>query len=344
MGAAVANQPRQIKTLGDVKAGLKELGFPAIQDEALQAIAATEQDIFRSALLACINGVDTNGQQRQYLESLICCLTAPAIQGLFRLGIQADYEKLISIGKQGGKRFRGALAAALDPNNDRHDEGKALVFQMLGVEMTQAAKRSAEVYQLAPGKAHIPDDADAHDLKSAGQAQPANQQHPAPSRSASAQDTEQADRNFKSVHVYGGKSALCFNASETKKKVPTINIDAATSNGEKSYDWQGAIHLQLTPKELPMVYAVLVNWLPKVEFNAHGAANDKSFSIERQQGKFFARVAMKENGVKAVQIGVQDAEAMALLFLEQMIKGNPSIPPEILLQTTRAVCTIEANK
>lgn len=337
MVAAVAHPLRQIRTLGDVKSGLKELGFPSIQNAALQAIAAVEQDTFRSALLACINNADPNGQQRQYLEALLCCLTTPAIHGLNQLGIQVDYGKLVSIGKQSGKRFRGALAAAIDSNNERHMEGKALVFQMLRLEMTQAAQRSAEVYQLAPGKAHIPDDADTQD-------QTATQQRPTPSRSASVQDTEQTDRNFKSVHVYGGKSALCFNASETKKKVATINIDAAAANGEKSYDWQGAIHLQLTPKELPMVYAVLVNWLPKVEFNAHGAANDKSFSIERQQGKFFARVAMKDNGVKAVQIGVQDAEAMALLFLEQMIKGNPSIPPEILLQTTRAVCTIEAGK
>lgn len=140
-----------------------------------------------------------------------------------------------------------------------------------------------------------------------------------------------------SVHVYGGKAALCFEADMTKGKVPTIALDAAMSTGPRQYDWGNKIRLQMTRAELPVVTAVLIGALPACEFKNHGHDNSKGFSMERQNGgKVFIKVFAKDQGVRAIPVMPADVFYVASLFIRQMRKANPWLDATSLMSMIRA--------
>lgn len=127
-----------------------------------------------------------------------------------------------------------------------------------------------------------------------------------------------------SVHVYGGKAALCFEADITKAGVPTVALDAANATGPRSYDWSRKVRLQMTRAELPVVAAVLMGVIPKCEFKNHGQDNTKGFGIERQQGgKVYIKVFAKNEGVRGVPVMAPDVFYVTSLVVRQIQKANP---------------------
>ena len=128
-----------------------------------------------------------------------------------------------------------------------------------------------------------------------------------------------------SVHVYGGKAALCFEHDlKRNSDLCTVAIDAATSIGERRYNWQEKVRLQVTQQELPVVTAVLCGILPACEFGQHGPEKNKGFSFERQDGgKIFVRVFAKDQGVKAVPMEAPDVFRVASLFVRQIRLNQP---------------------
>lgn len=119
-----------------------------------------------------------------------------------------------------------------------------------------------------------------------------------------------------SWHVYG-KSALCFEADETRNGIPTISIDACASTGPRKYDWNSKIRIQLTAQELPVVTAVLLGQCKQCAFKNHGQENNKGFSLEDQMDKVFCRVFTK-GAMHAVPISEGDRFHVTALFLRQI--------------------------
>lgn len=140
-----------------------------------------------------------------------------------------------------------------------------------------------------------------------------------------------------SVHVYGGKAALCFEADETRGAVPTIALDAASATGPRQYDWRNKVRVQWTKAELPAVLAVLIGGVHKVEFRNHGPDNDKGYSVEHQGDKFFVRVWAKDRGVRAVPVPLEDAFYVTELILRQLHRGAPWMTAGDILQAGRLV-------
>ena len=131
---------------------------------------------------------------------------------------------------------------------------------------------------------------------------------------------------------------LCFNATEWEGK-PGVMVDAAVSNGPKSYDWKNAVHVWLDTNEVGAVLAVFRRWRKGIEFAAHGSQNDKGFAIEFQGQHFYAKVTAKKMGqhpTRAVKIMPTDATAVSILFLTQLAESYPAIPLNELLATVRA--------
>lgn len=140
-----------------------------------------------------------------------------------------------------------------------------------------------------------------------------------------------------SVHVYGGKAALCFEADITKGDVPTIALDAATSTGPRQYDWNNKLRLQMTRAELPVVTAVLIGAMRSCEFKNHGQDNSKGFSMERQDGgKVFIKVFGKDQPVRAIPVMPADVFYVASLFMRQLLKGSPWLDATALMSMIRA--------
>ena len=116
-------------------------------------------------------------------------------------------------------------------------------------------------------------------------------------------------------------------------------VDAAVSNGPKSYDWKNAVHVWLDTNEVGAVLAVFRRWRKGIEFAAHGSQNDKGFAIEFQGQHFYAKVTAKKMGqhpTRAVKIMPTDATAVSILFLTQLAESYPAIPLNELLATVRA--------
>lgn len=152
-------------------------------------------------------------------------------------------------------------------------------------------------------------------------------------------------RDFYSVHIYGGKSALCFGADTTRsikqgEEGNTVRLEAAPASGPRAYNWQDKVAVQFTTKELPMVLAVFMGWMPSVTFKAHGPAKDKGFSIECQdQGKLFVRVWQGKRAM-AVPLFAQDMYAVVALLLRQMVKNQPFLGVDGVIAIVRQLSSV----
>jgi hypothetical protein len=147
------------------------------------------------------------------------------------------------------------------------------------------------------------------------------------------------DRDYYSVHIYGGKAALCFQADTTRSgregETNTVRLEAAPSKGPRTYNWSEKIAVQFTVKELPLVLAVFMGWMPSVTFKAHGPQQDKGFSMEHQAGgKMFVKVWQAKNGM-AVPLYAQDMYAVVALLLRQMAKNQSFMGVEGVLAVVR---------
>ncbi|SFC91154.1 Whirly transcription factor [Thiohalospira halophila DSM 15071] len=121
------------------------------------------------------------------------------------------------------------------------------------------------------------------------------------------------DRSRNQHKVFGGKAALTWEADVTRRKEPTVALDAALATAPRQYDWGNKIRVQLTTGELPAVAAVLLGYSDKVEFASHGPQANKGFSVERQDQGFFVRVFQGGNSIRAVPMSATDAFQVALI-------------------------------
>ena len=135
-----------------------------------------------------------------------------------------------------------------------------------------------------------------------------------------------------SLHVYGGKAALCFESDMTKNEFPTVAMDAAISTSARQYDWANKVRIQMTKAELPAVLAVLLGSSPYCEFKSHGPQKDKGFSMERQGAKVFIKVFAKGQGVKAVPVEASDVFYITTLFIRQLQKSMPWMDTTAIVQ------------
>jgi hypothetical protein len=152
------------------------------------------------------------------------------------------------------------------------------------------------------------------------------------------------ERDFYSVHIYGGKAALCFQADTTRSgregETNTVRLEAAPSRVPRTYNWSEKIAVQFTVKELPMVLAVFMGWMPSVTFKAHGPQQDKGFSMEHQQGgKMFVKVWQAKTAM-AVPLYAQDMYAVVALLLRQMSKNQAFMGVEGVLAVVRQLSSV----
>lgn len=152
------------------------------------------------------------------------------------------------------------------------------------------------------------------------------------------------DRDYYSVHIYGGKSALCFQADTTRSgregETNTVRLEAAPSSAPRQYNWSEKIAVQFTVKELPCVLAVFMGWMPSVTFKAHGPQQDKGFSMEHQEGgKMFVKVWQAKRAM-AVPLYAQDMYSVVALLLRQMAKNHGFMGVEGVLAVVRQLSSI----
>lgn len=138
--------------------------------------------------------------------------------------------------------------------------------------------------------------------------------------------------------VYGGKGALEFRAHLSAKNVPTVMLEGALAKGQRRYDWANKLSVQVMPRELPAVAAVLAGMLDKCEFNNHGPDKNKGYSLARQAGGFFVRVFQsgEQHRLIAVPMPPEEAYFVNSLVLRQLARITPDCDGVLVLAAIRA--------
>lgn len=318
---------QSLRSVTDVKKAMAMAQLPAINDDALRTLGNLMGNDFRAALVAVINGDDPDDSKKVLLRRSLSLLTDAVADGLRKCEISVpSYAKLINLGMEKGKEIRDQIATALSGDKEKAAAAKKWLQEAFGAFSSPIPNqplgngpKSDSAHQESPARAnaardHVPD---------AG-----SYSHEEMSEEGSGQ------RDYRSVHFYGEKFALCFSASTTKdKSKPTVNIDAANAipGKQRKFDWQGAIHFQFTPKELPGVLSVLMGSRQSVEYKSHGVTHDKGFSIERQDGRFYAKLFAKDMGSRGVAIPPHEAFQLATLILDQIRAPLPGYSVEAVL-------------
>jgi hypothetical protein len=156
---------------------------------------------------------------------------------------------------------------------------------------------------------------------------------------SAAQDTD-VPRRYQHIDVFGNAFAFQFKRSSTKKKGwETLLLEAAgrtnpSNPQDKTFNWAKGtkITLQLTFDELPLFIAVLYGFAPSVKFDSHGPANNKGFSIEFQNDKFFVNMFEKGKTVHYAPVPLINAMHIGNLALAQYAQNFDGVDSDTLLQ------------
>lgn len=342
--ASVANQQdnsswnKPIDSVDRVIEAIQYLNMPLPAKKNIVVLSSSqEKGKFKESLELCLGLKGRGAEQdvKKYVFGMVSCLADDTFEDLAKLGYKdVPPDLLVGIGASNGMAFRAALTAAITPASHNQDLGMTTVGNML----FDASKRLDIAYTAPTNTSHRTESSQQQAQPEAAPEhyqQPDEMEDPAPAS------------DWLSTHVYAGKAGLCFNAAKSKDKANhTVIVDAALAKGERQYDWPGAIKIQLGHKELPLLYGVLAGWRKSVKFSSHGAQNDKSLEIERQEKNFFVKVNAKGEQQRAVPINSQDAYPLMLLVFTQIMRQVPDEMKgkhEIVLSMMRAAQSLDSD-
>ncbi|MEQ9419062.1 MAG: hypothetical protein RJQ08_16145 [Salinisphaeraceae bacterium] len=219
--------------------------------------------------------------------------------------------------------------AAREPNARKHVEKVIEPFlpqsqtNQPGPHPANVAAMSDHRQAQAPDRSGSPQNSNAHP---AHREEPTNRPQGGSPQDEAGQGGQNVahERERRQYHVYGGKGALTWEITETRRNHPTLQLEAAASNAPRSYDWSNKISVQFTKDELLSVAAVFLGIIPGCDFSNHGPNNDKGFRIENQQGRVFVQVRAPSRSI-AVPVGPADAFYVASLVATQIRRARPGL-------------------
>ncbi|MBI2770488.1 MAG: hypothetical protein HYX47_12755 [Burkholderiales bacterium] len=148
-----------------------------------------------------------------------------------------------------------------------------------------------------------------------------------------------ADRALppRKVKVYGKTAALTIEQIQVRESTAmTVIIEAAEKlAGEDSYDWRNKIPFQVTLRELPEFFALLMGWIDAATFKFHGQNNNKHLAAEHQAHALYLTVSL---GSRKIGVPIVDADRYALstLVLSTMTLNEPNLQATAVLEIARA--------
>jgi hypothetical protein len=146
------------------------------------------------------------------------------------------------------------------------------------------------------------------------------------------------------VKVYGKSAALTCEPAPVRGRnsepeghgLHTIIIEGANARGDGTYDWADKTIFACSLGELPQLLAVLLGWLPEVEFKFHGERSDKQLLLRHQEHGLYVRLR-ESNAVIGVPVAQPDRYALAMLVLNAMVANEPHRDASAVLKVCRAV-------
>lgn len=327
MAIAEAISVSDLNSLKAVSTLMEKHSLPRVSTQALMTIGTMEGDTFKKALVAIANNTDPQDESKNYVYRVTGLLTKPILEGLATLGfMDLQPSILIKIGKAQAQEFRTMLSKAMHGDKDSQKWLEMKISSYGGGEQPLSNSQTQQQAPAAQSQTQPPQRVTSYSQRD---------DQPYPANHTSGAST--AEREYYSVHLYGKTFALCFQATE-KDGEHSVNLDAAKMlEGQRKVNWEEAIHFRFTERELFSMYACLIGMREKVEFNAHGPANDKSFSLKRQDGGFFASCSAKDKGARGVPFGSDEGVRILVLLVRQLLRNHPEHSPESLDRMVRSV-------
>ena len=316
--------------LNKVHQVMLDLSLPNVPADALKAVGASEGLAFKTALVKIANNDDQMNHSKVYVNGVMSLLTGPAQSLLTSMGYALPYGTLIKIGKECGREFRTQLSAA----STKNAEAISWIQKKITEHGSSApvANRAAASIKAAPATSTSRAEAPRSMPNQTYNNEPDMSCHNNPypnSKERVGESPEKTDRNFFSMTFYGGKSALCFNATE-KDGAFSVNLDAGNkkpgqADGGRAIDWNDKVVFGFSQDELIEFAWVLLGLSPSCEFSGHGPLHDKGFQFKRQDTGYFASCSAKDKGSRAVPMSHAAGFRLMLLVTRQINKNFPDM-------------------
>lgn len=332
MGALASNQSvdkvRTARTWGELRAQLLMLNLPIPDKIDMDAIIKRDAETFANALRMAVNREEGWESRLEYVKTSVVTSSKWMRESLQKMGIVAcNPEMFAEIAKQEGSTFWKAVKNAIDGGAD----GK------IAAEYVRRTIASLSLPQNEPEQRPANDVAE----ETNGDARKNTSENPEPQEEQQ-RVHEVSTREFKSVHAYGGKAALCFSASTTRDDEHTVRIEGAMSTGTRIYDWQSKVIFQLTVQEIPLVIGVLHGFMDKLELKGHGKENEKALIIENQRDKYFISLLCKGQAPRGVPVPAKDIYSIITLLLRQALKNDPFLETNYIIRLSERICKMHA--
>lgn len=337
---------KSIDSRNAVYDALEYLQLPRPSPDAFTLISSgSGRGKFKNALEECVRvtGKEPSQEAKRYLTGLMRCVSETCIQTVTGyLGYKnIPLEAFVLVGQENGMAFYTAVRATRVATDDNHSTSFAVVHELLKYAVE---KLGGTMDESEPRQPKAPSELPSASRFARLSAKSTDQSESEAPMACNSEDEEGKKGDFYSAHAYGGKAAVCFNATESTRENFCVIVDGAVATGERVYDWKNAIKIQLGHKELPILYGVLVGWRNSVKFDAHGTAHDKTFEIERQKDKFFIKISAKGQALRAIPVGSMDIYPIMNLVLSQIIKEAPKEfrgHPDIVIRQMKAAQHID---
>lgn len=137
--------------------------------------------------------------------------------------------------------------------------------------------------------------------------------------------------------VYGKTAALTVEQALLRDgTATTVMIEAANKlPNSDAYDWRNKVAFQITIRELPEFFALLMGWIDATKFRFHGQENNKNLSAEHQPHGLYLAISQ---GSRKIGVPIEDADryALAMLVLAAMTLNEPQLTATAVLEIARA--------
>jgi hypothetical protein len=307
------------------------LSVPIPEKVDIDAIIKRDAEAFSNALRIAVNKEAGWESSLDYVKAAVITTSPWMREVLKKLGIvPCNPEMLAEIAKQEGATFWKAAKNAVDGGADNKIAAEYVRRTISSLTLTQnTTPVQAEQAKTTAGMEDEPpnyeEDHGPHETQSQEQGGPA--------------------REYKSVHTYGSKAALCFSASTTRGDdvQHTVSIDGAMSSGVRVYDWKNKIIFQLTVQEIPLVIGVLHGFIDKLELKGHGRENEKALVIENQGNKYFISLLCKGEAPRGVPVPAKDIYPIITLLLRQALRNDPFLDTNYIIKLSERICRMHGT-
>lgn len=137
--------------------------------------------------------------------------------------------------------------------------------------------------------------------------------------------------------VYGKTAALTVEQALLRDgTATTVMIEAANKlPNSDAFDWRNKVAFQITIRELPEFFALLMGWIDATKFRFHGQENNKNLSAEHQPHGLYLAISQ---GTRKIGVPIEDADryALAMLVLAAMTLNEPQLTATAVLEIARA--------